>query len=140
MTKAKATKISPHYVKEPQVLKHRVNYKMVDPTILDTKQFTFGMVVVEPEGVCEPGHAHEEQEEIMFALTGKGVIIVGDEKEEIEIGPKEGVFVPKCVYHGVKNPYNTPFEMLWIISPPGWVFDKHPNWEEKAKQGEPLDK
>ena len=98
MTKAKAIKISPHYVKEPQVLKHRVNYKMVDPTILDTEQFTFGMVVVEPKGVCEPGHAHEEQEEIMFALTGKGVIIVGDEKEEIEIGPKEVLSLSKTSF------------------------------------------
>lgn len=134
----KVFKINPHDVKEPQVLKHRVNYKLIDPDTVETAQFTFGMVVVEPGGVCEPGHAHDDQEEIMFGLTGKGIIIVGEERQEIEIGPKDAVFVPRKVYHGVRNPANTPFEMLWIISPPGWVFDKHPDWEQKARKGEAL--
>ena len=129
-------KISPYDV-EPQRLKHRNNYKLIDPAVMDVKHLTFCMVVVEPGGVCEPGHAHEEQEEIMFGLTGKGAIVVGDDREAIEIAPKDALFIPPTVYHAVTNPSNTPFEMLWILSPPGWVFDD-PALAEKAEKGEAL--
>ena len=61
-----AIKINPHDC-QPIPLAQRTNYKMVDPTTVGSKHLTFGMVVVEPFGVCEPGHSHEEQEEIFFA-------------------------------------------------------------------------
>lgn len=133
MAKKKAVKVDPHTV-EPVVLSQRVNYKLVDPTTVNSEHLTFGLVVVEPGGVCEPGHIHDDQEEIFFCLTGKGVVIVEEERKEIPIGPKEGVFFPKGVYHLLKNPYNTPLEVLWIISPAGWIFDKRPDMRKKAEK------
>jgi len=134
----KAVKINPHNV-EPLTLHQRVNYKLVDPTTVGSEHLTFGMVIVEPGGTCEPGHAHEEQEEIFFCVTGKGLVVIGDDREEWEIGPMDAVFIPPYVYHGLKNPHNTPLEVLWIISPAGWVFDQHADWKEKALRGEALD-
>ena len=88
-----AVKVNPNEC-ETIPLKGRMNFKMVDPTTVGSRHLTFGMVVIKPGITCEPGHHHDDQEEIFFCLTGRGVVIVGDEKKEIPIGPKDGVFMP----------------------------------------------
>mgnify|MGYP001029998514 CR=1 FL=1 len=138
MATSKVIKVNPHDV-EPLALHQRVNYKLIDPTTVGSERLTFGMVIVEPGGDCAPGHAHDVQEEIFFCLSGNGVVVVGEEQEECPIGPMDAVFFPPHTYHGLKNPYNTPLQVLWIMSPAGWVFDKHPDWKEKALRGESLD-
>ncbi len=138
MSSVKPVKINPRDVK-PLPLHQRVNYKLIDPTTVGSKHLTFGMVVVEPYGTCEPGHEHEEQEEIFFCLAGEGAVIVGANREEWPIAPMDAAFFPPHTYHGLKNTSGTPLQVLWIISPPGWVFDQRPDWLEKAKRGEALD-
>ena len=130
--------INPHNV-EPISLSQRINFKMVDPTTVGSKHLTFGMVVVEPHGTCEPGHVHDDQEEIFFCIYGNGIIICDDDRKEIPVGPKEGMFFPIGVFHSIKNPYNTPLEALWIISPAGWVFDRFPDMKKIAEDGFSLD-
>ena len=127
----KAIKINPNDC-DPIKLSNRVNFKMIDPTTVGSKHLTFGMVVVEPGGTCEPGHFHKDQEEIFFCLNGNGIVIADEDKKEIPISPKDAVFFPKNVYHSIKNPYNTPLEALWIISPAGWVFDLNPKLKKEA--------
>ena len=131
----KAIKVNPNDC-EPIVLSQRVNFKMIDPTTVNSRHLTFGMVVVEPGGTCEPGHVHEDQEEIFFVLTGNGIVIADDDHKEISIGPKDAVFFPMGTYHSIKNPNKTPLEALWIISPPGWVFDRNPGLKEIAEDAE----
>ena len=123
----------------PQVLKWRKFYKMVDTDSVGSKQITCGIAVVEPGGICEPGHSHTDQEEVVFCLTGKGVLVLGDDRERVELSPREAIFIPPFVYHRVDNPSSAPFEILSILSPAGWVFDRHPDWEAKARRGEALD-
>ena len=135
MSMKNAIKINPNDV-EPIPLSQRVNYKLIDPTTVGSQHLTFGMVVVEPGGTCEPGHYHDDQEEIFFCLTGKGIVIADEDHKEIHIAPKDAVFFPKGVYHSIKNPYNTPLEALWIISPAGWVFDRNPEMKERALRGD----
>ncbi|MGQ9631617.1 MAG: cupin domain-containing protein [bacterium] len=135
MAERRAIKVNPHDV-EPIPLSQRVNFKLIDPTTVGSKHLTFGMVVVEPGGTCEPGHTHDDQEEIFFCLTGNGIVIADDDHKEIPIGPKDAVFFPTGVYHSIKNPYNTPLEALWIISPAGWVFDRNPEMKERAMRGD----
>ena len=135
MSSQEAIKVSP-YEAEPLVFAQRVNYKLVDPTTVGSKHLTFGMVIVEPGGVCNPGHAHDEQEEIFFCLSGAGVVIAGDKREELEIHPWDAVFFPPHVYHNLKNPSNIPLVVLWIQSPAGWVFDKDPEMDAKARRGD----
>jgi 5-keto 4-deoxyuronate isomerase len=65
MGNKKPVKINPFDV-ETIVLNQRVNYKLIDPTTVGSEHLTFGMVIVEPGGICEPGHEHDEQEEIFF--------------------------------------------------------------------------
>lgn len=138
MAAPKAIKVNPNDG-EPIVLSQRVNYKMVDPTTVGSKHLTFGMVIVEPGGTCEPGHVHDDQEEIFFCLTGNGVVIADDDHKEISISPKDAVFFPMGTYHSIKNPHKIPLEALWIISPAGWVFDNNPEMKKQAEEGIPAD-
>jgi len=138
MPERKPIKINPHDV-IPLALHQRVNYKLIDPTTVGSQHLTFGMVIVEPFGTCEPGHAHDEQEEIFFCISGRGIVVVGDRREDWDLKPMDAAFFPPNTYHGLKNPYNTPLTVLWIISPAGWVFDQKPDWKEKAERGEALD-
>jgi len=134
MATPQAVKVNPNLC-EPIVLSERVNFKMVDPTTVGSKHLTFGMVIVEPGGTCEPGHVHDDQEEIFFCLTGNGIVIADDDRKEIPIGPKDAVFFPIGTYHSIKNPNKTPLEALWIISPAGWVFDRNPEMKKQAERG-----
>jgi mannose-6-phosphate isomerase-like protein (cupin superfamily) len=131
-------KVNPYDV-EIIKLSQRDNYKLIDPTTVGSKNLTFGMVIVEPGGICEPGHEHDEQEEIFFCISGRGVVIVGDDKEEWTINQFEAVFLPPGTYHNLRNPTNFPLQVLWIQSPAGWVFDKHPDLKELAAKGEKIE-
>lgn len=132
----KPQKISPYDV-ETINLAHRVNYKLVDPTTVGSKNLTFGMVIVEPGGICEPGHDHSDsgQEEIFFGIMGKGTVLIGEKREKWSIEPLDAIFIPPGTYHNLLNESNMPLYVLWIQSPAGWVFDKHPELKELAKEG-----
>ena len=127
-----ARKINPEDV-EPIKLSQRVNFKLVDPTTTNSEHLTFGMVVVEPGGICKPAHSHDDQEEIFFCMRGEGFVIL--ENSDMPIKPYDAVHIPKGVYHGLRNPRKTPLEVLWIISPPGWPMDD-PKLKSRALKGE----
>lgn len=120
---------------EPIKLMHRVNYKLIDPTTVGSKNLTFGMVIVEPGGICEPGHDHDNQEEIFFCLSGQGQVLIGPESEKWQIQQYDAVFIPPHTYHNLQNESNMVLTVLWIQSPAGWVFDKHPDLKKLAEQG-----
>ena len=120
-------------------LTQRTNFKMVDPITCDSKHLTFGMVVVEPHGTCEPGHIHDDQEEIFYCLSGRGTVIADDDHKEIPIVPHEGVFFKPGVFHSIKNPYDIPFQALWILSPGGWVFDNNPDLKVIAENADKIE-
>ena len=132
--KNKAVKVNPNDC-EPIVLSQRVNFKMVDPTTVGSKHLTFGMVVIEPGGTAEPGHYHDDQEEIFFCLNGNGIVIADEDHKEIPIAPNDAVFFPIGTYHSIKNPSQLPLQALWIISPGGWVFDRFPDLKDQALKG-----
>ncbi len=127
-------KVSPYNV-ETIKLAHRVNYKLIDSTTVGSKNLSFGIVIVEPGGICEPGHDHSEQEEIFFCLTGKGSVLIGENHEKWKIEQYDAVFIPPRTYHNLVNDSNMPLYVLWIQSPAGWVFDKHPELKKLAEQG-----
>jgi len=114
----------------------RDNYKIVDPTTVKSEELTFGLCVMEPGGEGKPGQIHNDQEEAMFILSGNGIAVLNDEKEEIELSPMDTIYIPKGAYHIIKNPNSIPLQLLWILSPAGWIFDRRPEWGKKAKKGE----
>jgi mannose-6-phosphate isomerase-like protein (cupin superfamily) len=137
MGKRRAIIIKPKDL-EPMHYSGRDNYKIVDPTTVESENLTFGLCVMKPFGEGKPMQVHDDQEEVMFVLSGNGTVVLNDEKEELEINPMDAIYVPKGAYHMLKNSSDVPLQVLWILSPPGWIFDRHPDWAEKARKGEDL--
>ncbi len=50
-----------------------------------------------------PIHAHTFEDELIYVVSGHGSAIVGDEREEISLGPGSLVYVPSDEWHGVRN-------------------------------------
>jgi mannose-6-phosphate isomerase-like protein (cupin superfamily) len=46
-------------------------------------------------------HLHEREDEIIFIRMGTGIATLGD--REIQVGPGSTVYVPKGVWHGLRN-------------------------------------
>jgi mannose-6-phosphate isomerase-like protein (cupin superfamily) len=72
-----------------------------------------GRTIFPPNGASHELHVHENAEEIMYIVSGKGTARVGD--EEFDIGQGDVVFVPVNVGHIVRNtdPENI-MEMIWL--------------------------
>jgi len=128
--KRKARKVSLAEL-PPIRLAGRTNYKMFDGGEEGTEHLAFGLVVVDPASECVPGHSHGEQEEIYFCLRGTGVVEV-DAGEEIVLNEREAVYIPRQGYHCLKNPGDEILEVLWIISPPGWIGDHDAHFRDRA--------
>ena len=61
-------------------------------------------------------HLHEEEDEILFVQSGKGVGILGEGHTPVEAGAT--IFIPHGVWHGVENPEDE-VSLVWVVSPPG---------------------
>jgi quercetin dioxygenase-like cupin family protein len=61
-------------------------------------------------------HQHQEADEVLFALEGTGFGILGDRRIPIEKG--SAIYIPRGVWHGVKNP-DSELLLLWVVAPPG---------------------
>lgn len=61
-------------------------------------------------------HLHEQEDEILFVQSGKGVGVVGDGHTPVEAGAT--IFIPHGVWHGVENPEGE-VSLVWVVSPPG---------------------
>lgn len=67
-----------------------------------------------------PGKAHLREvhpvEHGFFILSGEGLISVGE--DDWKVKPNTAIFVPKGVFHQVKNPGTEPLSYLVIFAPP----------------------
>lgn len=61
-------------------------------------------------------HAHEQQDEFYYVISGRCRLEVGD--ESVDVGADEVVTVPRTVPHLVHNPYEPPCKLVAIGSPP----------------------
>jgi mannose-6-phosphate isomerase-like protein (cupin superfamily) len=63
-------------------------------------------------------HLHEREDEIIFIRMGTGIATLGD--REIPVGPGATVYVPKGVWHGLRNNGPDILGMSATYSPPGF--------------------
>ncbi len=69
-----------------------------------------------PPGTKINVHRHDRTEEILYLAKGAGVLILGEERIEVEAGST--VWVPPGAWHGVENP-SSDMRVLWFVTPPG---------------------
>jgi mannose-6-phosphate isomerase-like protein (cupin superfamily) len=78
-------------------------YSLVEETLLDH------------EG--PPLHVHDHEEEAFYVLGGRGVFVVGEERNELE--PGDFVIVPRGAPHALARTGAEDLRMLVITSPAG---------------------
>lgn len=61
-------------------------------------------------------HVHQEAEEVIYILSGKGISGLGD--TEVEMAKGDTMFVPRGAVHWFYNPFDEPVEMLFVYTRP----------------------
>jgi len=69
-------------------------------------------------GALVPSHHHEKAEQVLFIVSGRGAITLGD--HNVEAGPGATVHVPKGTAHSITNTGDEPLTILEATSPPGF--------------------
>ena len=61
-------------------------------------------------------HSHQEMEEVYYVTRGIGAMVIDGEEKEVAVG--DVIYIPFGSTHLAKNKGTSPFEYLWVISPP----------------------
>jgi len=91
-----------------------------------------GVSVIDPASASNP-HTHQEQEEVFYCLSGRGLIRAGG--EEAELRPGSCVFIPQGVEHQLAN--SQPDEVLRILYATAPAFSRE-GWSAVHQSGERL--
>jgi len=85
---------------------------------VQAKNFSVGLVTLEPNGGQVPWH-NQEQEEVYFILEGSGEMCLGAEREAVKTG--QAVYIPPGVFHQLTNTGSKPMRMMYCYGPAGDV-------------------
>jgi mannose-6-phosphate isomerase-like protein (cupin superfamily) len=85
---------------------------------IQAKNFSIGLVTLEPNGGQVPWH-NQEQEEVYFVIEGTGEMCLGTERQTVSSG--QAVYIPSGVFHQMTNLGATPLKMLYCYGPAGDV-------------------
>ncbi|HLC02818.1 MAG TPA: cupin domain-containing protein [Anaerolineales bacterium] len=101
------------------------------PWTMGTSKIWLGISVIEPGSSSNP-HAHDQQEEVFYCLSGGGSILVGEDRLVLE--PGTCVFIPQGEMHQLINDRKD--EVLRVLSASSPPFDRG-GWERvHAGEGE----
>jgi mannose-6-phosphate isomerase-like protein (cupin superfamily) len=89
----------------------RDTYYLINNENSPTKRLTMGYTTIYPTG-STTGHTHEDMEETYFVISGKGVMVVGEDEFEIEQG--DALYVPPGEFHTTYQRGNMPLVVLWV--------------------------
>jgi len=85
---------------------------------VQARNFSMGMVTLDPKGGQVPWH-NQEQEEVYLVLEGRGEMCLGAERREMTAG--QAVYIPSGVFHQMTNTGDRPMRMLYCYGPAGDV-------------------
>ena len=87
---------------------------LVDEGTVGAEDMTFAYCRFEAKISSHKKHAHQNAEEIIYILSGKGISGMGE--TELEMSPGDTMFIPRGAVHWFYNPFDEPFEMICIYS------------------------
>jgi mannose-6-phosphate isomerase-like protein (cupin superfamily) len=76
----------------------------------ETPNITSGITRIHPRSRTQ-GHAHPRREEHYYVLSGRGYVLLDDQRYDIQAG--DDVNIPPVSLHTVVNPYDEPLEFFW---------------------------
>lgn len=88
---------------------------LVGPETLGSGNLNFGITEV-PPGTMMDFHVHQDSEEIIYILEGRGEAVVGDRAEEIE--PGTAIYLPRGASHSINNKSDQTMRFTFCFSPP----------------------
>lgn len=83
-----------------------------------------------------PVHKHLNEVEIIFIQKGSGIFHLGEKQFEVKEG--SAAFVPKGVWHGIKNTGSETLRMMFSYTPSGFEGYFREIGAPKGKQWKPL--
>ncbi|MGX8702268.1 cupin domain-containing protein [Caproiciproducens sp.] len=89
---------------------------LVDKDTVGSREVSFGYSKFAGKTSLHKKHAHNDCEEIMYIVSGKGIGGVGDYETVQKAG--DTIFVPRGTVHWFYNPYDEPLEMMWLYTKP----------------------
>ncbi|MEW6500108.1 MAG: cupin domain-containing protein [Thermodesulfobacteriota bacterium] len=89
---------------------------LVDKETVDAEDITFAYCRFEAKTATHKKHVHQEAEEVIYILSGKGISGLGD--TEVEMVRGDTMFVPRGAVHWFYNPFDEPVEMLFVYTRP----------------------
>ncbi len=89
----------------------RDTYYLINNQNSPSKRLTMGYTTIYPTG-STTGHTHDDMEETYYVISGKGVMVVGQDRFEIEQG--DALYVPPGEYHTTYQSGNMPLVVLWV--------------------------
>ena len=93
----------------------RVIRHLVTPETMGSQYLWVGTSSVDP-GFTSNTHAHEDQEEVFYCVSGKGRIKVDD--EEVPLEPGVVVYVPPKAAHHLINDGDEILKVVAAVAPP----------------------
>jgi len=85
---------------------------------IQAKNFSIGLVTLEPNGGQVPWH-NQEQEEVYVILEGNGEMCLGGERQAVKAG--QAAYIPPGVFHQLTNTGSAPMKMMYCYGPAGDV-------------------
>jgi quercetin dioxygenase-like cupin family protein len=90
--------------------------QLLSPRNSQSSRVTITRVVIAP-GAMQPRHSHSASEQIWYALSGSGALLLADGRTQ-PICAGEVVRFAENEVHGLENTGAAPFEYLSVTSPP----------------------
>lgn len=86
-------------------------------TLIATPRIEMGLERVEI-GACVPKHFHQDNEEIIFIVSGQALVEIG-ESDQKTVGGGTAIYVPKGIPHSLKNvSQSEPLIFTYTFTPP----------------------
>jgi len=89
---------------------------LVDRDTVGAEDITFACCRFEAGTSSHKKRIHQDAEEVIYILSGKGISGVGD--TEVEMKQGDTMFVPRGAVHWFCNPFSEPVEMLFAYTRP----------------------
>lgn len=90
--------------------------QLLNPENSASERVTITRVTVQP-GAEQPRHKHDSSEQIWICVSGNGVLLLADGREEL-FAPGDVARFADGDIHGVKNKSQEVFEYISVTSPP----------------------
>jgi putative monooxygenase len=92
----------------------RTSWILVSEKTVGAQNLAMGLNRTHPGGMV-PEHKHDQEEEVMYFISGQGKFITAD--EEIELQPGICIYNPPGAMHKIVNTGNEDLEFVWIYAP-----------------------